>query len=405
MGRASTLTLVVLTLSIAVISTFGEFAPGQLGHRFHEELGMPISLVGVLTSIVFAASGVGSIPAGWIADRVSPRILSPIQLVIAAVAFGSFAFVHTQAGLIATSIAIGLGMSFMNPIANRIITLYAPRSAFARIMGWKSVGPQLGGVFAGLMLGGVTGIFDWRPVVLTLAILMALPAIWAGVVLHRSSEYTAPVEVAEGGEGDSGSVEDDDPAPEKTRPIVWWLLPYLVFSAGVVGSIGAYLPLYATLEIGLSTAVGGASVSIIAAVSVVMRFVWIRFLNRRNAVPLLVLGGVLTMLSSLVLVIAPLFGPWVFWLGVVLVGACAMGATPIPQIVLLQNANPARIGMVSAWSTLASMVGFTAQPWLLSILLERVGFSAAWLAVTFCGLGAALTITLYALVQRRRMTR
>lgn len=60
---------------------------------------------------------------------------------------------------------LGVFMAFGVPLTNRMVALYLPRRAYAVVIGWKSVGPQVAAVLTGVTFGGTAGLLDWRTVV------------------------------------------------------------------------------------------------------------------------------------------------------------------------------------------------------------------------------------------------
>lgn len=396
--QASVLLMAIITTVCMIIMTFGEFALGQLGQTFTDEYGIPISTIGMLSAVMFASSGLAALPIGWLVDKFPARRLIPFVLVFAAVSFSLFTAAQSAWVLFVVCGLIGVGMAASIPLTNRAIVQYMPRDEFPRVVGWRSIGPQAGAVLSGIAFGGLSGLVEWRLIVFFIAALMVAFAIWVSLILKRRTDYSAPTLVKTAG----GTAATAHGVPEKSRPIVWWLLPYGLFSGGVIASLGAYIPLFAIDEIGMTGSAAALALSVVAGASVVARFLWIRLLKDRDPVKILMLAGLCGAVTPLLLVVSPGLGQTMFWIAAVLVGATSLGAIPLTQIVLIQCANPQKIGTVTAWNNIATSIGLTVQPWLISIFINHVGFAQSWIVMAIGGFASFLVMVAFMMVQRWR---
>ncbi len=395
--HASTLLIIVVAGGAMIVATFGEYALGVLGPTFDRELGVSTSMIGVLTAIMFGTSGVFSFFIGSMVDRLHPAKLSFWLIVLAGAVFVSFSFVDSEPGLMLACVLVGAVMSICNPLSNKLISAYLPPSAHATAISWKSLGPQLGALFAGFAFGGMAEIFNWRLIIVSLSVVMVLFGFFCWFSL-RHAEFYRPLGIA-GAEVDNtrranGIIEED----KKTEPIAWWLIAWSFFFGGAISSVGAYIPAYADRAMGMPLALAGAAGALIAAVSVVARFVWVYFLRFTDFVSVLVLAGVSSALATVVLALAPNLGPVAFWVSIVLVGGTALGASPAVQIILMGATNPKQIGFVTAMNGVGNYAGFTFQPLAIGFIMDHYGFALSWYFMAGSALVAALVVVVYALV-------
>lgn len=438
--RATALFIVIISGGIMIWATFGQYALGVLGWAFEEELEVSASMIGILTAIMFGASGVASFFVGMIADRFDIAWLTLLQIVLAAIVFGIFAFVESQAMLIVACILIGAIMALCNPLSNRVVSMYLPQTSHAVVISWKSIGPQLGALFAGVAFGGIAEIFYWRHIVIFLVLIMAAFGVYCFFALRRRALFDpipAPVspEAREELEADletdldSGIAVNDAvgahaagnaSAPavtnstattntqmdeavvaaveDRTLPIAWWLIPFAFFSGGAIASIGAYIPLYASQTMGMTLTAAGIAAAVIAGVSILARFLWVALLRVFDYVTVFILAGITATLSTIVLAIAPQFGDVVFWLAIIATGATALGAAPVLQIVLVQSASRKQVGFISAMVGVGLYAGFAFQPLGLAYIIDNVGFDISWYFMAGSALVATFIIIAYAMI-------
>ena len=396
--HATTVLVVIVTCGTMIVATFGEYALGVLGPTFDRELGISTSMIGVLTAIMFGTAGVFSFFIGPMVDRLHPAKLSFWLIVLSGVALVSFYFVGSESGLIFTCVLLGALASLCTPLTNKLVSAYLPPSAHATAISWKSLGPQLGALFAGLAFGGMAELFDWRKIIITLAIVMVLFGIYCWVSLRNCESYRAPVAGIESPGGQHRLAEGIIEEEKRTEPIVWWLIAWSFFFGGAISSVGAYIPAYADRAMDMPLALAGAAGGLIAGISVLARFVWVYFLRFTDFVTVLVLAGFSSALATVLLAMAPSLGPGAFWLAIVLVGATALGVSPVVAIVLVGATNPRQIGFISAMNGVGVYAGFTFQPLVIGYIMDNYDFALSWYFMAASAFVAALVIVAYALV-------
>jgi MFS family permease len=388
------LAVAIVATGTMVIATFAEYALGTLGPILQSDADLGPSSIGVLTSVTFLAAGIASLPAGWTADRFPSNVLILLQIVFAALAFVSLAFVRGYSGFMVFSVCVGLVLSLSNPLTNRIIRIYVPEPAQARCIGWKSVGPQMAALAAGVIYGAELAGISWQALTVALAFTMVLFGAWAFVCLTRLGSDSVQPEAMR-------ALHLPNP-PQVTSRIVWWLVPFGFFSGGGIASIGAYLPLYAHDVIDLPFQAAAAAGSAIALAAIVARFVWIRLLTDTNGPKLLIVASVASAGAAGVLAVSDQFHAAVFWVGALLTGMTALGMAPLSQIILVRNASVQHVGVASAWVGIGLFGGFAFQPWLIARLIDVAGLSSAWFVVSLSSLLAAGVMGLFAVTSRSR---
>lgn len=391
---ASLLTVSLICTGIIVISTIGEFIPGLLAPIFEIELDTPGTVIGTLVATIFLTSGICAFPAGWITDRISPEKLTALQLGFASVAFGGFAISTNSTHLFIVCVMVGVTMAFNQPSTNRIILHYLPIRHQAAAIGWRSVGVQVSMALCSLIFAVTSGLLSWRLVVVAVTILMLVAGLWMYLVF-RNLQPLAPASAVP-----LTKAENPNSGLQRTRPITWWMIPYSLFTSGAISSVGAYLVIFGTDELGLTLAGASFASGVYATISLLARVYWVKFMREENQVLLLLLASISTAVAFVFLAFTPQLGEWSFWVASVLIGAASTGAGPLSQIVTVKNANPAAIGAVSGWVSMGTFAGLTLQPVLLAIFIGHFGLTASWLVVAGASLLGSVTIIVFWIANR-----
>jgi len=117
------------------------------------ELGCPAAAAGIFATVYALAWMVGSVAGGWLGDKYGKGRLMPVGLIIATAAMlYGWLGVHTQPGLMALSIGVGLGTGLQVP-------LYAP--LLGDLFGRARVGSLFGIITFGYGLIGGWGPLIW----------------------------------------------------------------------------------------------------------------------------------------------------------------------------------------------------------------------------------------------------
>ncbi|OGN97630.1 MAG: hypothetical protein A2Z77_04515 [Chloroflexi bacterium RBG_13_51_36] len=117
------------------------------------ELGCPEAAAGIFATVFALAWMVGSVAGGWLGDKYGKGRVMPVGLIIATAAMlYGWLGVHTQPGLMALSIGVGLGTGLQVP-------LYAP--LLGDLFGRARVGSLFGIITFGYGLIGGWGPLIW----------------------------------------------------------------------------------------------------------------------------------------------------------------------------------------------------------------------------------------------------
>lgn len=416
-GYISIFVVVALCIGVTIVATFGEFAVGVLGPALERDLGADPAQLGILMALMFACSALAAVPSGILTDRIDPRKLLFIQVTLAALAFGTFAIMLQAGQLFLTVALIGAVMSLNGPMTNRIVIDFVPLKHRGSAVAWKSVGLQMSALLVGLTYGLTEPFSHWRTTTIAATVIMLIFGAWAHLRFRSALPLngrpvltvTAPIPIPGAPMGaDTGSIKtaaarvDELAAERMAKPIVWWLIPYSLLTLGSFTAVGTYMVLFATTDVGVSAGTAANASGIAAGLSILARFIWVRWLTERNEVLMLTLAALSSAVSVVLLAVSPQFGPIGFWVAAMLIGLTILASTPVQQVVLIRNTNPRYIGRVSSIIGVSTSTSLAGMPFVMSQVIGTLGIQATWYVVAGVTVLGAATMGLFVIVRRAR---
>lgn len=144
-----------LAVPALLILIQSEFVAGDLA------LGRVVALYGFLF-------GAGSLPAGWLVDRLGSRHLLALCLWGAALSAAGMALAPTLGWFAVAAATMGLSLSIYHPAGTALITHALPNSG--RIFAVHGMSGNLGVATSSVIAGSLGALFGWRAALLLLAL-------------------------------------------------------------------------------------------------------------------------------------------------------------------------------------------------------------------------------------------
>jgi MFS family permease len=152
---------VILLLFIYLNSFLDRQMLGLVVGPIKSTMGLSDSQVGFLMGPAFALFyTVAGLPLGWLADRMSRRVLIGVGQVAWSFASASFGLGNTYSQLVTARIGVGVGEASLGPSAYSMIADLFPPHRLARAMSVYGMGIYIGGGLANLVGGLLTGWFS-----------------------------------------------------------------------------------------------------------------------------------------------------------------------------------------------------------------------------------------------------
>ena len=154
--------------------------PVPLLPMIRSDFGLDYTQSGFVISAFILAYGIGQVPAGWLADRVGPRILITIGILGVALAGLFVGLSHTYLMMIVFLVLMGLLAGGYHPSAPPLISTSVEPKNLGRALGLHMIGGSASFFLSPLVAAGIATTWGWRGSFITLAV----PTAAFGVLLY-----------------------------------------------------------------------------------------------------------------------------------------------------------------------------------------------------------------------------
>jgi len=212
--------------------------------------------VGGLLLAYNLAYGVSQLPAGWMADRVGPRIMLTTGVAGVAVAGLLIGFSPTYVILALLLVLLGLAGGGYHPAAAPLVSASVKPENRGRALGLHQIGGTGSFFLAPLIAAGIAGALGWRGTFLAIAIPTIIFGIIFSVLLGRLG-YTKKAK-----QGTPISHTETLPAPGRLHRLVA-MVTLGIASMVLVYSTISFIPLYIVDYFGASEEAAAAMLSLV----------------------------------------------------------------------------------------------------------------------------------------------
>lgn len=188
----------------------------QNNPTFLDELGLQgkQASIGLLSTALFLAYGIGAPVWGWLVNRIGARQVATISIVIWGLTCFWSGLATTYGSLLGSRIVLGLGEAAIYPCSLALIAHWFALKERGRATAFWWIGTMIGPMLMGLIVTFLIVHFGWRLQFFgmgALALILPLPMLWF-LVRDRPSEHPA-VNAAEVDFVEAGSLHNNQDAP------------------------------------------------------------------------------------------------------------------------------------------------------------------------------------------------
>lgn len=172
-------------LSMFVVAHFGHHVIGALLNPMmpfiRSDLKLDYTEAGMVISAFSITAGISQLPAGWLADRLSARLMILVGVSGVAVAGLLAGFSNSYLTLIASLVVAALFGGGYHPAASAAIATFVPIEKRGRSLGLHLIGGSSSNWVVPLIASPIAVIWGWRGSYITFAI----PVFFLGIMLYR----------------------------------------------------------------------------------------------------------------------------------------------------------------------------------------------------------------------------
>ena len=262
------------------------------------DFGLDYTQSGLVISAFSLAYGIGQLPAGWLTDRIGPRLLITISVCGVATAGLLIGLSQTYIMLIVLMALMGVLGGGYHPSAAPIISASVEPERRGRALGIHMIGGSASYFLAPLVAVGMASIWGWRGSFIGLAV----PTIIFGIVFYMLLGRRLPSKKAEFKTAVSHA--ESPSASGRLRRLV--ILLVLSTSTGaIVLSTMSFIPLFLVDHFGIAKETAGASIALIYSSGLWAGPLGGYFSDRWGRVPLLLAIGFIAGPAIYLLNLAP----------------------------------------------------------------------------------------------------
>jgi len=230
--------------------------PVPLLPMIRRDFGLDYTQSGLLISAFTLSYGLSQIPAGWLADRVGPRVLITIGISGVALAGMMVGLSQGYLGIILFLVTMGVAGGGYHPAAPPLISAAVDPKDLGKAMGLHMAGGSAPYFLAPLIAAVIVTVWGWRGTLIALSIPTMLFGIVFYVVLGRLLNATKT-------EYKTNTLHDQ--SRQQPKGSLKKLVPFIVistFTHALTFCVVAFIPLFLIDQFGLGEKSAAAFLSI-----------------------------------------------------------------------------------------------------------------------------------------------
>ena len=340
--------------------------------------------------------GLSQVPAGWLADRIAPRILVTIGICGVAVTGFLVGISHTYIMLLVFLVLMGLLGGGYHPASTAMISASVKPKSLGQALGFHMMGGSASYFLAPLIAAGIAATLGWRGSFIALTI----PTMALGILLHVLLRRRMPT-----GKARPQTISDyakTQATPGRRRR--WISLVVLSsFNQAMLMSIVSFVPLFLVDYFGTGKELAAASISLVYFMGLWAGPLGGYLSDRLGRVPIMLamcfLGGTVIYLLTV--------APYPIGLVAILVifGIIIYFNTTVSQAYIVDQISERHRSTALGFYFFGNMEGSGVLTPVLGYLIDKLGFHPSFIIAGIALIALTLACSLFLWVSRERSSR
>ncbi len=179
-------TVVMASMVVLGLGSSLGFLPGYYVAAVREDLGVSRAQVGLLVSLHFGCTGLGSVIGARLTEKIGTRTAVVVDQAIVAAAAWSAAVLDSYAALIGAAVFAGFGYSLANAATNEAVAAAVPETRRTLALSAKTSGVPLLALVGASLVPWASDRWSWNFVLMVAGTAAALSALMSSVVIPDS---------------------------------------------------------------------------------------------------------------------------------------------------------------------------------------------------------------------------
>ncbi len=346
-----------------------------------DELSLDYTQAGILFSAFNISYGISQLPAGWLADRIGPRITLTIGVAGVAAAGLLAGLSQTYLMLAAVLVLMGLAGGGYHPSAAPLVSASVEPKNRGRALGIHQVGGTVSFFLAPIIAAGIAGALGWRGTFITLSTPTMAFGLVGYALLGRLGQTSRPKPA-------SAAPTEALPAPVNRRRLMAFLILGIASMVLIYSTI-TFIPLYVVDHLGESKKIGATMVALVFSGGIWAGPLGGYLSDRIGRVPVLLAVGLIGGPAIYLMTLTP-YG-LALWAILIIIGMAMHLGMPVVEAYIISHTPEHRRSTVLGIYYLGSRGGPGVMAPVIGYFIDNYGFTTSFSLVA----AAVIAVTLF----------
>jgi len=352
-----------------------------------DEFNLDYTQIGWMMSAYTLTYGLSHLPAGWLSDRLGPRLMITIGISGAALCALFAGLAPTYLALVTFMILLGAVGGGYHPASSPLVAASVDKKSQGRALGLHQIGGTASFFLTPLIAVAIAGALGWRGSIITMSIATFIIGIVLFVILGKRGYTRKTLEVT------TTTPEDGPPtASGSMRRLIPFILLGVTLQV-IIFSVSYYIPLFAVDNLKASEQTGAFLFSLFHFAGLWAGPIGGYLSDRWGKLPVMLTVSLIAGPALYLLSLSSL--GWSVWGVLLLLGVCMYMSMPITEAYIITHAPQRRRSTILGIYYFASRGGIGLSAPLVGYLADHYSFATSFTIMGGVLLGIVLVCSAF----------